>query len=401
MTQFGFGPLQYEELPWVAQVDLDTISRRERSKIPVRYQAAIAPAIAAARLDMSSSQAAATEDAAAAISRFEAHVTATLGDSDLAPMQAVLLRSESAASSQIENLTVGARQLALAELGVRASPNAQLVVKNVAAMSAAIRLADNLDAESILTMQAALMSTTLGRAAGRWRQQQVWIGASASSPAGADFVPPHHGRVPAAMDDLVAFMRRDDLPVVVQAALSHAQFETVHPFIDGNGRTGRALLHALLRNKRLARRVTVPVSAGLLQNTQAYFNALMSYRAGDVDPIVTEVCEAAHRAVAQGRWLVDELVQLAARWTDDVAPRRGSAAERLLRVLPSQPAVHVALIVERLGVSETAARRAIERAAGAGVLRETSDRSRDRVWIAPDVLEILDDFASRAGRRSQ
>ncbi|HPZ50500.1 MAG TPA: hypothetical protein PLG38_09465 [Propionibacteriaceae bacterium] len=119
--------------------------------------------------------------------------------------------------------------------------------------------------------------------------------------------------------------------------------------------------------------------------------------AGDVDPIVTEVCEAAPGG-GSGRWLVDELVQLAARWTDEVAPRRGSAAERLLRMLPSQPAVHVALIVERLGVSETAARRAIERAAGAGVLRETSDRSRDRVWIAPDVLEILDDFASRAGR---
>ena len=76
------------------------------------------------------------------------------------------------------------------------------------------------------------------------------------------FVPPHHTRVATAIDDLARFMRRDDLAVLPQAALAHAQFETIHPFPHGNGRTGRALVDCLLRGKRLTRQVTVPVSAG-------------------------------------------------------------------------------------------------------------------------------------------
>jgi len=109
--------------------------------------------------------------------------------------------------------------------------------------------------------------------AGRWREQQVWIGGSRFGPHEADFIPPHHDRVPAAMADLAAFMARPDLPVLTQAAIAHAQFETIHPFPDGNGRVGRALVHSLLKAGGLARSVTVPVSAGLLGDTGTYFAA--------------------------------------------------------------------------------------------------------------------------------
>ncbi len=90
-----------------------------------------------------------------------------------------------------------------------------------------------------------------------------------------------HDRVSAAISDLIRFLRRDDLPVLPQAAIAHAQFETIHPFTDGNGRAGRALLHSMLRSKALTRSVTVPVSAGLLADTGAYFEALTAYREGD------------------------------------------------------------------------------------------------------------------------
>lgn len=152
--------------------------------------------------------------------------------------------------------------MALAKLGVSALANAHLVAANVEAMSASVTLSDHLDADSILAMHAALLRHSRPQDAGRWRSQQVWIGSWSISPADAVFVPAHHDRVPDAVADLVDFMRRDDLPVVVQAAIAHALFETIHPFPHGNGRTGRALLHALLRNKGLIRRVTVPISSG-------------------------------------------------------------------------------------------------------------------------------------------
>ena len=122
---------------------------------------------------------------------------------------------------------------------------------------------------------------------------------AATSPHDAMFVPPRHETVPAAIEDLIGFIDRDDLPVLAQAALAHAQFETIHPFPDGNGRTGRALIHAELRNKRLTRNVTVPVSAGLLVDTDAYFEALTAYRLGDTAPIVEQLAAAAFAAVGK------------------------------------------------------------------------------------------------------
>ncbi|WP_239099992.1 Fic family protein [Phycicoccus sp. CSK15P-2] len=99
-------------------------------------------------------------------------------------------------------------------------------------------------------------------------------GAGGSGAAPRDVVPPVAGRVPAAIDDLVDFVSRDDLPALAQAAITHAQFETIHPFVDGNGRTGRALLHAMLRAKGVSQHVSVPISAGLLTDTDGYYDAL-------------------------------------------------------------------------------------------------------------------------------
>jgi fido (protein-threonine AMPylation protein) len=87
--------------------------------------------------------------------------------------------------------------------------------------------------------------------AGRWRREQVWIGGGRISSHNAAFVPPRADRVPGAIDDLVAFAHRDDIPALSHAAIAHAQFETIHPFPDGNGRTGRALIHAMIRNRAL------------------------------------------------------------------------------------------------------------------------------------------------------
>jgi Fic family protein len=112
-------------------------------------------------------------------------------------------------------------------------------------------------------MHATLMASDARHTPGALRSEQVWIGRSSASPVGAEFVAPVSERVPGLLDDCLTFARRDDLPVLVQTAVTHAQFETIHPFTDGNGRTGRSLTQAMLRSKGVTRSVTVPVSAGL------------------------------------------------------------------------------------------------------------------------------------------
>ncbi len=136
----------------------------------------------------------------------------------------------------MENLTSSAQQVALAETGHATSGNAKLVVGNVAAMKAAIALADDLNHEAVLTMHRALLEKSNPSIVGRWRDEQVWIGGGFVSPHNASFIPPHQDRVPELMDDVTSFSRRTDFPVTAQVAIAHAQFETIHPF-PGNGTT--------------------------------------------------------------------------------------------------------------------------------------------------------------------
>jgi Fic family protein len=201
------------------------------------------------------------------------------------------------------------------------------------------------------------------------------------------------------MADLIAFARRDDIPALVHAALIHAQFETIHPFPDGNGRTGRALVHAILRHRGLTRNVTIPVSAGLLTDTDGYFAALTAYRNGEPDVIVTLMAEATFTAITNGRLLVGDLNGARERWSEVIEARRDAVVWRIMDLLLRQPVVDSGLVQRELNVTSANAGRAVEQLATAGVIKEFSDKKRNRLWQAPEVLSALDEFAARAGRR--
>jgi len=378
----------------VPTVSADLVSRSVRERHRGPYRAAVVPAIAAVVPQLPSGVTALVGEATAEIARFDAEVGA-----EVAPFAAVLLRSESASSSMIENLTSGAKAIVLAEMGSQDRRNATEIIGNVTAMRAALELADRLDEQAVLAMHRALMGGHDPGMAGRWREKQVWIGGDSFGPHAASFVAPHHERVPALMADLIAFTRRSDLPLLTQAAIAHAQFETIHPFPDGNGRTGRALVHAMLRGHGLTRTVTVPVSAGLLSDTGAYFQALTAYRDGDPVPIVTMMAEASFAAIGNGRRLVVELHGIRSRWSEVVSARRDSSAWRLADVLLRQPVVDAGTVARELGISADNAMRPIIPLVEAGVLSEFTGFTRNRKWQAREILDALDAFASRAIRR--
>lgn len=357
------------------------------------YLAAVPAEIADAEVRLPRGTAALVEEASVQIRDFDVEL-----GSDVAPFAAILLRSESASSSQIENLTSGAKQIALTELGEDAGRNATEIVGNVHAMQAAVALSDRVDENSILTMHRTLMQVTSPAIAGRWRTEQVWIGGGGYSPHRAVFVPPHAERVPAGIRDLVAFGAREDIPALPHAAITHAQFETIHPFADGNGRTGRALIHALLRKRSLTRSVTVPVSAGLLVDTTGYFNALTAYRRGDPVPIVDAMARAAFDAVGNGRRLVADLRDVREHWAEKVKARSDSTVWPLMDLLLRQPVITTAVVRRELGVSHTNAMKAIGRLVDVGVLTEVGGRRRSILWQSAAVLSALDAFAARAGR---
>lgn len=391
----GWPALGSDQHPWVSRITSDTLTRAQRERIRLPYTSAIVPPIARLSLDIPGDLATEIDDATQLLTRFDAEV----GPGGL-PFASILLRTESASSSEIENLTSGARAIAEAELGERDTGNAAQIVRNVRTMEAALALADRIDGESIIAMQTALLGSFAPNLTGRWRNEQVWIGGDSLSPHLADFVPPHHDRVPEAIDDLVAFVRRVDIPSLAHVAIAHAQFETIHPFPDGNGRTGRALAQAMLRHMRVTTNITVPVSAGLLHDVTDYYDALTAYRRGELRPIITAFTRAAGYAVANGRQLVDDIASIQTEWDGRMQGLRADATARRIAALAiAHPALNSDLVTRELDVAPPTAFRALDSLVERGVLRTANSRRRNRIWLAEPVLGALDEFAARAGRR--
>jgi Fic family protein len=203
------------------------------------------------------------------------------------------------------------------------------------------------------------------------------------------------------MADLARFAGRADMPALVHAALVHAQFETIHPFTDGNGRAGRVLIHTVLRARGLVRYVTVPVSSGLLHDSPGYFAALSAYHEGDVEPIIARVAEAAVAGIGNGRAMAADIAEVRAAWSGAITARADAACRRLADHLFAQPVVNTAFVTGRLGLSEPTARRALDKLAAAGVLRQVTASRRNRVWQSDAALAVLERFAERSSRRSR
>lgn len=381
-------------------------SRAEIERQTGPYQAAVTPEIAGWMPQISAVDQADLEDATRQLVEFDQHAQHAFGAEkpSFGPMAAILLRTESASSSQIEQLTTSAKQLALAEIGEGEKANALTVIGNVRAMEAALELANDVSEKSILAMHRALMLHQRGfdpAGAGRFREEQVWIGPGDAGPRTADFVAPHHARIPAAIADLLEFVQRQDLSVLVQVAVAHAQFETIHPFPDGNGRTGRALAQSILRGKGLVGSIAIPISSGLLVNVKRYFAALGAFREGDAGPIIGEFAQATRIAAVTGTDLVRDLM---AQIEDSCARLQGvradAAAWRVLPALVGQPAVNAKYLQRALGLSEMAALRALDTLTDRGVLTETTGRARGRVWQHRGIFGVLDGYAAEIRRRA-
>lgn len=377
------------------------MSRSERRRQTGDYHSAVPAMLAEYKFDIPTDISANMEEAAHALGRFDAYAAVKFGTSghEISPMASILLRTESTSSSQIENLTVGAKKLALQELGEGGSDNARVVTGNVRAMESALEFAHDLDELHLLAMHHALLAAQEGwsQYAGRYRDGLVWVGGR--SPRDATYVAPQPELVKRHMDDVLAFLQRDDLPIIMQCAIAHAQFETIHPFADGNGRVGRALVHAVLRNKGLIHSTTPPVSAGLLTDTQRYFGALQTYRTGDARPIVECFADACLYAASTGIELVDALdAQLTDARQKLDGLRKDSSAWRVLPQLIEQPIINGKYLQETLGMSPMASSRALKVLAERGVLKESSGGRRSTVWEHRGVLSVLDDYAARLRR---
>jgi Fic family protein len=384
---------RYETHHWPADPSAPG-GRAERRAF--RYRAFIPDPIARIELPLPSSVAAAVSSAERAIGALNRDPPRV---ASLEVLARRLLRAESLASSRIEGLVLSQRRLARAEAEEpdARDETARSILGNVTAMEHAVALgaaAKPLRLKDVLDIHRHLMlATTKPGIAGKLRDRQNWIGGNAYNPGRADFVLPPPEHVKALMDDLVAFMNRTDLPPVVQAAMAYAQFETIHPFADGNGRVGRALIHVVLRRRGLAPRYVPPVSLVLAADAKDYVTGLTAFREDRPGEWILLFAQAIERAAAKGSELALRLAELQERWRERAGrPRRHSSAEALIVELPAHPIVTLATAQQFLGRSKQAVNEAISVLADKGVLHALTLAKRNRAWEARDLFDLINYF---------
>ncbi|WP_420618634.1 Fic family protein [Candidatus Poriferisocius sp.] len=326
-------------------------------------------------------------------------------------MQWCLNRSEGIASSDVEGISTTLRSLSLLE-SLRAEQDTQRRQLDTQALGAAR-----------LTARAAEIgrraNTPIGVAdlqelhrrlfegssvpfePGRLRSDDIWVGPPGTTPLEALYVAPPAEHVEPLCNDLGEFISAQDLlHPLIKAAIAHLQFETIHPFPDGNGRVGRALIHCVLQ-RNWPESPPVPLSAAIAQHKQAYYQSLRPYQTytGDPDSPIRAACaeaaaayiaDAAEVACDYTEAVAQTVAEIHADW-DALALRPHSAAAAVLEAMATMPAADVGYLCGITGRTPNAVRRGLRRLTAAGAVAETRDEHTGRrVFELPEILQIVD-----------
>jgi Fic family protein len=319
------------------------------------------------------------------------------------PLVRLLLRAEGVASSHIEGVRAPAELVAVAEVDAGAvDATAAWVADNLEVVDASLAHARSdaaLTVDDLHRWHARLMAHghhLPHELVGRFRTVQNWIGGP--TPRQAAYVPPPAEHVGRLMGDLVQFTGASPLDPVTLAAVAHAQFETIHPYGDGNGRLGRILLGWVLA-RRTGVAVPPPVSVVIARDVGGYLSGLTRWRQGDVAGWVEWVADAVRRSADQVVDLVAHVDDLRRRWQGLVSDLRADAtARRLLDVVPEHLVVNAPMVADLLGVSAPAARNAIEALASRGILEAlhfppVRPGRPPRWWMAPELVAAVTRWA--------
>ena len=297
-----------------------------------------------------------------------------------------------------------ARALARAEArrsaGRSIGSQAAEIIANIDAMIHAVDEAaarERLQTADLLSIHKRLLDRfPTERIAGSVRDVQNWIGGNNYTPCGAAFVPPPPGEVAALLDDLCDFCNDETLPPLVQAALAHAQFETIHPFEDGNGRTGRALVQVLLRRRGLAPSFVPPVSIAFSLTRDRYIQGLELFRGDRVAEWIEIFTEAAASSALLARRYVELVADLRRHWRErlrgTVAPRSDAAAWAIIDALPAHPVITSAMAIAAVGRSQPAIDNGIEQLERAGVLIPLGASKRYRTWEPDGLIDLIEEL---------
>jgi Fic family protein len=315
---------------------------------------------------------------------------------------ALYVRREAVLSSQIEDTQSTLEDLLTAELEP-ATPglpdDVEEVVNYVRAMNYGLDRLSTLPLSKrlIREIHAELLRSGRGahRMPGEFRRDQNWIGSENAPIERATFVPPPVPEMHAALDAFERFLHEEhDLPVLMHAGLAHAQFETIHPFIDGNGRVGRLLITFLLVHRGVLHRPLLYLSHYLKRNRAEYYDRLTAMRQrGDWEGWMRFFLRGAAETATEATETARAILALREEHRELVQERTGLNGMRLLDLLFDRPLVNVNLVKNSLEISFATANNLVGEFEHAGLLREITGGRRRRVFRYDSYLALLSDDA--------
>lgn len=304
-------------------------------------------------------------------------------------------------SSRIEGTQATLGELLAAEAGAsvdRSPEDLREVANYVVALEYGIRRLKRLPLSLRLVreLHERLMRGVRGDRAtpGEFRRSQNWIGPPGATLANATYVPPPVAEMKTALASWERFLHDRSLPPLVQVALIHAQFEAIHPFLDGNGRVGRLLITLYLVEREILKTPLLYLSAFFEATRRDYYAKLLGVTdRGEWEEWIEYFLNGVARQSEDALSRVERINLLVSRWRMELAGVRSANALRLVDLLALNPFWTVKRAAERLGVAFTTAQRAIATLERYGALRRTSAARRDRVYCSQPILDILEEPA--------
>ena len=307
------------------------------------------------------------------------------------------VRKEALMSSQIEGTQATLEDVLDPMIEANTNRNVADVVNYIKATEFAIKRLHELPLCNRLIKEthAVLMEGVRGqeKSPGEFRRSQNWIGGQGSTLKNARYIPPSPDDMIEAMSDLEKYINADDeLDALIRAALIHYQFETIHPFLDGNGRVGRLLITLFLMEKKVLSTPALYISYFLKKNRVEYYDRMTEVRAkGNYEQWVTFFLRALLESAEDATATIDELIALHDK-NAAVISGMGRAAKNAMLVfeyLEANPIIEIRKTAEALSITFNTASSAIKRLTDAGILVQTTNASRNRTFAYEDYLSIL------------
>lgn len=300
----------------------------------------------------------------------------------------IILRSESLSSTQIEHYNSSNRNIASAQILPTKNKETNIIKDNLESLILFLENKTKITRNTIVEINAKVLNDNDVDI----RTNINWIGKPSSIPQTASFVPPHPEYLKKNITEFAKFCNRDDIHPLLQAAFAYAYFETIHPFQDGNGRTGRILIQLLLKNKNYLDELFVPFSMGLIKNNEKHIKSLNDFREGNYLSIIELFLENTLQIIPLIYNALNELIGIKNNWIKNLTARSDALVWKIIDELIYQPVISVNYIKEKYNANDQAVRNNFQILVDAKIISKINDSKRNVIYEAKEIITVIDEL---------